>query len=431
MMKSIFFTLFFCAAGVSSFTSLWTSSSSSLRRRQRKFFVTTGIDNNWIDSEKIKLSLTLTKTDAASTTTEFTEILTQPLQQKEEEQQLEEGWASSLLWKSVIVILCALWASNFPAAKLVMAEPGVDSGLYALTRFGIAALALLPGAIHSVKRGDIDLETAKGAVVCGSWVAFGYLGQTVGLLTTTASKSCVICSLHCIFVAVVAEWMRVQHYKQEKTTTNIIFAEEEDDAKFDMMKLLPAAVAVAGVAIIELQGAAGDPTIGDLLSFAQPIGFGLGYLQLEELMKKKPEAALPVSAIKLIVVAFASFLFFECSPLLLGQHGSDVVSSSFSSWTPRIPDFQPILSSTAALSGILYTGLITTALALWIESIAFKRVPATEASIILTTEPLFAAGAAAFTLGETFGISDYVGATMIIGACILAVLIEDKEESII
>eukprot|EP00957_Ditylum_brightwellii_P138069 10526114-Ditylum_brightwellii.AAC.1 len=69
-----------------------------------------------------------------------------------------------------------------------MAEPGVDSGLYALTRFGIAALALLPGAIHSVKRGDIDLETAKGAVVCGSWVAFGYLGQTVGLLTTTASK---------------------------------------------------------------------------------------------------------------------------------------------------------------------------------------------------------------------------------------------------
>eukprot|EP00957_Ditylum_brightwellii_P144943 11039953-Ditylum_brightwellii.AAC.1 len=65
--------------------------------------------------------------------------------------------------------------------------------------------------------------------------------------------------------------MRVQHYKQEKTTTNIIFAEEEDDAKFDMMKLLPAAVAVAGVAIIELQGAAGDPTIGDLLSFAQPI----------------------------------------------------------------------------------------------------------------------------------------------------------------
>jgi len=316
-----------------------------------------------------------------------------------------------------------------------MAEPGVDSALYALARFGIAALALLPGAINSIKRGNIDLQTAQSAAICGGWVAFGYLGQTLGLLTTTASKSCVICSIHCVFVAVVAEWMRVQQYNNKQQETIHVMMPNDDDqkgrdhSKFDVKTLLPAAVAVAGVAIIELQGAAGKPTIGDLLSFAQPIGFGLGYLQLEELMKKKPEAALPVSAIKLIVVAFASLLFFEFSPLLLDQpqqqQQMDVVSAL---WPPRIPDFQPIFSSTTALGGILYTGLITTALALWIESIAFKRVPATDASIILTTEPLFAAGAGALALGETFGMSDYIGATLIIGACILAVLIEDKEE---
>eukprot|EP00567_Pseudictyota_dubia_P000235 CAMPEP_0197465638 /NCGR_PEP_ID=MMETSP1175-20131217/64642_1 /TAXON_ID=1003142 /ORGANISM="Triceratium dubium, Strain CCMP147" /LENGTH=449 /DNA_ID=CAMNT_0043001657 /DNA_START=612 /DNA_END=1961 /DNA_ORIENTATION=+ len=322
----------------------------------------------------------------------------------------------SFAWKGVVVILCALWASNFAAAKLIMSEPGIDSALYAVTRFSIAALALAPGSFAAARKGAIDWETAKAAAVCGGWVAFGYLGQTLGLLTTTASKSCVICSMHCVFVAIVAEWMRVQR----KAAT------EGNQVQFDTLRLLPAVVAVAGVAIVELKGAGGAPSVGDALSFAQPIGFGLGYLQLEELMRKRPEAALPVSAIKLLVVAVASLAYFELSPLInsLGTDGG--LAESLANVSLRIPDLGAVLSSPVALSGILYTGLITTALALWVESVAFKRVPATDASIILTTEPLFAAAAGAVTLGETFGTSDYVGASLIIGACVLAVLLEDR-----
>jgi hypothetical protein len=38
-----------------------------------------------------------------------------------------QGWIeSSLLWKGVVAILCGLWASNFAAAKLIMAEPGTE-----------------------------------------------------------------------------------------------------------------------------------------------------------------------------------------------------------------------------------------------------------------------------------------------------------------
>ena len=307
---------------------------------------------------------------------------------------------SGLLWRGVVLVLCALWASNFAAAKLIMGEPGVDSSLYTVSRFSVAALALIPGSISAVRRGAIDWETARGAAVCGSWVSFGYLGQTLGLLTTTASRSCVICTLHCVFVAAVAEFVRV--------------ARSKVDSKFDFKRLVPAAIAVLGVAIVEIKGAGGAPNIGDALSFAQPIGFGMGYLQLEELVRKKPEAGLPISAIKLSMVSFFSYGLFELYPLLHHEE-----------FALRIPDFQPIISSPLATSGILYTGLVTTALALWVESIAFKRVPATDASIILTTEPLFAALAGAFTLGETFGMSDYVGASLIIGACASAVLIDD------
>jgi drug/metabolite transporter (DMT)-like permease len=276
--------------------------------------------------------------------------------------------------------------------------------LYALARFGVAATALAPGAIATAKRVNMDEETLKAALRCGSWVALGYLGQTVGLLTTTASKSCVICSLHCVFVAVIAEIWRVQR--------------SHTGTKFDLRRLMPAALAVLGVAIVELKGAGGAPTIGDALSFAQPIGFGMGYLQLEEIMSKKPEAALPVSALKLLVVACASFGMFELSPLIHGV----------SDFALQIPDFTPILNSKLALGGILYTGLVTTAFALWVESIVFAKVPATDASIILTMEPLIAAGIGAIALGETFGTSDYVGASLIIGACALAVLLNTSEE---
>ncbi|KAL7544500.1 hypothetical protein ACHAWF_007878 [Thalassiosira exigua] len=333
----------------------------------------------------------------------------------------EEGATTGdgLFWRGVVVILCALWASNFAFGKMVLAEPGVDASLYAVARFSVAALSLLPGSINAARKGMISWETARGALVCGSWVAFGYLGQLIGLLTTTASRACVICSLNCIFVAIVAEVMRVNSANDRGFSTD-----------FDLKKLIPALIAVTGVAIIELQGAAGGPTIGDLISFSQPIGFGMGYLQLEELMKKEPSAALPVSAIKLAVVATAALAFFEASPHAAADlaANADAVAEGARQSLLKVPDFGPILASPVALGAVLYTGLITTSLALWVESVAFQRVAATDASVILTTEPLFAAAISAFLVGETFGASDAVGASFIVGACIYAIKMGEGKE---
>jgi hypothetical protein len=76
--------------------------------------------------------------------------------------------------------------------------------------------------------------------------------------------------------------------------------------------------------------------IGDDLSFAQPIGFGMGYLQLEEIMSKITEAVLPVSAIKLAVVVIASLGLFAIAPLL-NNHAAD------SQFVLRLPDLSAIL----------------------------------------------------------------------------------------
>jgi len=339
--------------------------------------------------------------------------------------------AEGLLWRGVVVILCALWASNFAVAKLIMSEPNVNSSIYTIARFSTAALSLLPFAITTqLKQTKISPKILLGAIQCGTWVAFGYLGQTIGLLSTTASRSCVICSLHCVFVALIAEITRVSRVNNINTNNNNNLnnnnKEEEQKTEFNYKRLIPALLAVFGVAIVELKGAAGAPTIGDLISFAQPIGFGMGYLKLEDLMREEPESATAVSFIKLCVVFLASLGLYEVSPLL--NNYDNLSLSTLSTFTFQVPDLSPILSSKIALLGILYTGMITTALALWVESIAFARVPATDASIILTTEPLFAAGAGAIALGETFGMSDYVGASIIICACAYAALMEGEEE---
>lgn len=347
---------------------------------------------------------------------------------------IESTSANGFFWRGVVVILCALWASNFACAKVVLDVPGVDASLYAVARFSLAAVSLLPGTIIAVRKGDISWETTKGALVCGSWVAFGYLGQLIGLMTTTPSRACVICSLNCIFVAILAELVRVNETKERGYSTD-----------FDLRKLIPALIAVTGVAIIELKGAAGGPVIGDLIAFTQPIGFGMAYLQLEELVKKQPSAGLPISFIKLAIVAVAACIFFESTPHA-AKVSADLTSSvetldaglvvegakqSLSGITGlrfQIPDFTPILSSPLALGAIFYTGIVTTSLALWVESIAFQYVPATDASIILTTEPLFAAAASAVLVGETFGFSDVIGAAFIVGACITAVRMGESVE---
>ena len=379
------------------------------------------------DEESKTKTLTVNKVRPVYTTSEEAAIFMAeaPITPQEGAFIAEESMftGDGLFWRGAVVVLCALWASNFATAKIVLAQPGVDASLYAVARFSLAAASLLPGAINAARKGAISWETAKGAVQCGSWVAFGYLGQSIGLLTTTPSRACVICSLNCIFVAIIAEVWRVNSSKERGYSTN-----------FDLKKLVPALIAVAGVAIIELKGAAGDPTIGDLISFSQPIGFGMGYLQLEQLMKKEPSAALPVSAIKLAVVATASLLFFEASPHaavdLATSVDGDVVAEGVKQSLFKVPDFTPILSSPVALGAIFWTGIITTSLALWVESIAFQRVPATDASIILTTEPLFAAGISAALIGETFGPSDALGAFFIVGACIYAIRMEESAEEV-
>ena len=73
--------------------------------------------------------------------------------------------------------------------------------------------------------------------------------------------------------------------------------------------------------------------------------------------------------------------------------------------------------SNDVLVGILYTAILGTSATIALQVEAFKRVPSTEASILLTTEPLIASAGSAIILSEVF--DNWTAAAFIVAALVI------------
>jgi len=287
-----------------------------------------------------------------------------------------EEYGTDAFWKGVVCFLCVLWATNFASVKLIFeTAPNLDPSLYATVRFGLAALVLLP--IYIDKLSDFKL-VAKSFTI-GLFVFIAYLGQAVGLAEgSTADKSAFICSLLVVWVALITG-VRQGSFSL-KTSASVLLA-------------------VTGVGFLELEGSSA-PVLGDLWSCLQPIGFGTSYVLIENIMKNDGKGQGPaVTGLRVLFIALASALW----AIFSGQTMDNV---------------HELLESQTALLALAYTGIITTAGGIYLQTFAFARVSSTDASIILSAEPVFAALFAATLLGESLNVQDLGGCTLIIIACV-------------
>ena len=182
----------------------------------------------------------------------------------ESESVVAEKKMTSPVWRAVVLGICLVWSTNFAVIKeIFLAAPTIDPSLYAAIRFSLASLVMLPRVFNSIK----NTELIGSSMAVGLSVFFGYFGQSIGLLTTTANKSSFICSLNVVWVALISSLIKKQ---------------------LNTQALISAFIAVCGVAVLELDGNS-PPVIGDLWSLCQPIGFGTGYLLLESVVAKFPD----------------------------------------------------------------------------------------------------------------------------------------------
>jgi len=300
--------------------------------------------------------------------------------------QADEPAGSRIEGAMLMFCVAILWGTNFPAVKATI-EAGLPASVAAASRFSIASLALLP---LLRKARELPRELIVGGLECGCWIALGYVAQALALGDLQAGAVAFLASLQVVFVPLVLTAL---------------------GGEFTPRLALASFMCVAGVALLELGGLSGQAVAGNadgagdmaasLIALLQPVGFGTSYIRIEALMKKYPERGLQISALQLISNAMVAIAW--C--------GFDVVSSAGQL------NLAP-LSEPAVLGGLLYTGLVSTALTVLLQTRALGMLSATDSSVIIATEPLWAAGLAGMLLGEVLDGGAQLGGMLIVAGCL-------------
>lgn len=297
-------------------------------------------------------------------------------------------------------ILTFLYGSNVSVVK--DAQSVLDPFTFSFGRFGIAALAFLPFLTPAFRNPAIF----RAGIELGIWAGLAYVTQSVGLLTTEAGRAAFIGTFTVIEVPIIAG----------------LFG-----ARIPPVTWWSAAAAVAGVGLLESAG--GETSVmGDFWTITSALIFGFHMIRSEHHTRHIPaDGALSLIALQLLVTGVMSFGF------LVGMGSLGIVPDSN---LHALTSFDLNAMSDWPWLQMAYTGLLSTALCLWIEVVSLRDVSASEAAMVYTLEPLYGAGFAWFLLGERWGPLGWVGAALVLGGSVTMQLFgrvespEDEPEEI-
>lgn len=287
-------------------------------------------------------------------------------------------------------VLVVLVATNWVVVK--DAGTTFDPFGFASLRFVVAAAALSPFLFKAFKR----KETVIAGLELGLLTAIGYLAQSEGLLTTEASRASFLSTFTVLVVPFLAGFTG-------RGVRPLTWA--------------AAVTALLGVSLLEQGGA--PPSIGDVWSIVSAVAFGVQIFRTEHYSRVLGRRqTIPLMSVVLATTAILSGLATLASHMdtvkeyILTQPGL-LLAKSLASHVPWIE--------------VVYTGLLTTDVALLMELVALRDVSSTEAAIIYTMEPVLGAGLAFTMLGERWGPTGWIGAGLIVGSCV-GMQIWGKEE---
>lgn len=306
----------------------------------------------------------------------------------------------------LLLAAAALYGTNFSLVKL-LGETALPVGVSSALRFGMAALATSPWLFQAADKsssGDTtaDNSSRKGFSLAlpqgpelaatlagfevGMWNSVGYVAQAVGLETTAASKSAFLCSLAVVVVPLL-----------DFMAGKLLLSRQ----------VVGAVLALGGVAMLELGGMQTSEltlTSGDIASLIQPVAFGLGFWRMEKAMRKYPDHANRSTAAQLLAVFCGSALYATFT-----EYG-----------TFNFAQLQEWMSDPMILASLFWTGCITTALTVYMETVALKTLSAAETTLIFSTEPLWGTAFAAVVMGEQLGVPAAIGAVFILSGCVFS-----------
>ena len=334
--------------------------------------------------------------------------------------------------RALLLGAAALYGTNFALIKVL--DEVIPVGASTSLRFGLASFATMPWLLpskrekKSINDSNVKNETSTfwdatiAGMQVGFWVSIGYISQAVGLETTDASK--VILFLYCIRQIVSLDiktlivFLLIKQQSAFICSLAVVFVPILDAMTGKMLsprKMLGILMAVSGVGLLEfgesilsMNSGLDLPAIstGDLISFIQPIAFGIGFWRMEHAMEKFPDDACRLTSAQLLSVGLMSL--FYC---LSGLGGTA---------PPSLDQIVEWLSNYEILIALAWTGVVTTAMTIYMETLALKSISAAEATLIFSTEPIWGTLFATLIIGEHLGIEAAFGAALILGGCLFS-----------
>lgn len=276
----------------------------------------------------------------------------------------------------------AMWGSGFIPQSTAMKHIGPY--LFNSLRYLIAAALLLPvGHLVLRRLGQRwDRRVVRDGILLGGVLGAASALQQVGMVTTTASRAGFITGLYVLMVPGVAWW-----FGHRPTRGNVIGV----------------GLASGGMALFA-SDLSGRPAVGDLLVLASAAAWALHVVLIGVMAPRRDPTALV--GVQFAVAAAVSLVMFGVF---------EIGGSGAGSWRAGLKP---------AFVAVLYAGVFSTVAAYMLQFTAQRSAPASHATVLMSTEALFAAAAGWLVLGERLGTLEWIGGGLMLSGALVSQLMK-------
>jgi len=278
----------------------------------------------------------------------------------------------------LLVGITAVWGSTFFLIHdVVRVLPPTD---FLAVRFTIAAAAMVVVFWRPLLA--LSKREVKIGVGLGILYAVAQILQTVGLAHTDASRSGFITGTYVVLTPIFTAVLL--HDRIPRSTW------------------LAVVMATAGLATLSLGGFGSGFGLGETVTLLSAAVYALHIIGLGRF--SSPAAAAGLSAIQMVAIAAVS--------LIAASPGGIELPTGRSAWM-----------------SVLYMALIAGAVAIWAQTWAQSHLSATRAAIVMTLEPVCAAGFAVAFGGESLTLRMLLGGAMVLAAMYTVELIGRRDDA--
>jgi len=270
----------------------------------------------------------------------------------------------------LLLLVAASWGSTYLVAKELVTPRSVIALL--AVRMLLAAALLV--AIVAARRARFTLAELYSGAILGALLAVVFAFETFGIAQTSATNAGLIISLTIVFTPIL----------------DAIISRRRLSGRF----LLAAATAVIGVALLAGNGSVRPPTLGDLLVLLAAVVRAVHVTSMSKLDSRRPLDSFRLTTVQLAVCA----LLFSAMSLVSGE---------------SIPQFLAGLDLGRGML-FVYLVLVCTVFAFLVQTWAVRRTSPSRVSLLLGTEPVWAAVVGIAIAHDTVGVAGYCGIVLIL-----------------